>query len=318
MPPLVKKYEPKTFDDVIGNPHIVNSLKKWTESYKDGKHDFPNLIFAGAPGVGKTASAKVLARAMFGDQWQMCFRDLNASDERGIDVIRNKVKTFARSKPLADGINIVFLDEADNLTKDAQYALRRIMEDYAQITRFILSCNYPNHLIEPIRSRSCILRFGAVPEEEIATHLKKIITAEHIGATEDALKEISAQSHGRVRDAVNFLNELVPLQPITVDMVRELMRKVPASVYTKMYSMLKEGKASEVDKGLLKMMTNGYATDELFASLLNEVLGDAALHHQRKAQAIYLIAEAEYRVNVGCSPTLQLRALIWSLAGAVR
>ena len=140
MPPLVLKYQPTTFDEVIGQESIITILRKWVEAYKEGKFDFPNLLFSGSPGIGKTATARVLARALFGDEWKMSFRDLNASDDRGIDVIRTEVKSFARSAPLSGTLNLVFLDESDSLTSAAQDALRRVIEDCAGQTRFIFSC----------------------------------------------------------------------------------------------------------------------------------------------------------------------------------
>ncbi len=148
-----EKYRPKTLDEVIGQEQIVKRLKSYVKS-----GNLPHLLFSGPPGVGKTACAISLAREMFGDTWQNNFTELNASDERGIDVVRNNIKNFARTAPLGEArFKIIFLDEADALTSDAQSALRRTMERYTATCRFIISCNYSSKIIEPIQSTMCRL-----------------------------------------------------------------------------------------------------------------------------------------------------------------
>ena len=158
-----EKYRPKCLDDVIGQEVIAERLKAFAKS-----KSFPNMIFAGPAGVGKTTSALALANELYGDKIYEAFIELNASDSRGIDVIRGRVKEFARTMPLSSGlVKIIFLDEADALTPEAQHALRRTMERYSSTTRFIFSANYASKIIEPIQSRCVVLRFRLLNEDDV-------------------------------------------------------------------------------------------------------------------------------------------------------
>ncbi len=173
----IEKYRPLVLDDVVGQDEIVSRLKSYVIS-----GNLPHLLFTGNAGIGKTTSAVALAREFFGETWQMNFRELNASDERGgIDVVRNQIKQFARTAPLGGGaeFKILFLDEADALTPpDAQAALRRTMENYAPNCRFILSCNYSSKIIDPIQSRCAIYRFRPLSPEAIKTEIARITQTE--------------------------------------------------------------------------------------------------------------------------------------------
>src|SRR3989344_1732400 len=139
--PFVERYRPKTLNDVVGQKKVVERLKKVVTDYKNGKADMPHFLFVGSPGVGKTACAGALMNDLFGDGWQNNILYLNSSSERGIDVVRDRIRSFASSATMGQHFNVVFLDEVDGLTKDAQNALRGTMEEYAKNCRFILSCN---------------------------------------------------------------------------------------------------------------------------------------------------------------------------------
>ena len=151
----IEKYRPEKLDDIVGQDEIIRRLKSYVKT-----RNLPHLLFSGPPGVGKTAASISIVKEIFGDTWRNNFIELNASDERGIDIIRHKVKDFARMAPLGEAdFKVIFLDEADALTNDAQSALRRTMERYSATTRFILSCNYSSKIIEPIQSRCAVYRF---------------------------------------------------------------------------------------------------------------------------------------------------------------
>ena len=165
----IEKFRPSSFDEVVGQDIIVSRIKAMTE-----QENVPHMLFSGPPGVGKTTLALIIAKTLFKDSWRQNFLETNASSERGIDVIRETIKDFARTKPMGSNIpKIILLDEADALTRDAQNALRRTMEQYSENCRFILSANYSSKIIEPIQSRCTIFRFKPLELENVKKMLKK-------------------------------------------------------------------------------------------------------------------------------------------------
>ena len=198
----VEKYRPKILDDIVGQDNIIERLKAYVKT-----KNVPHLIFAGPAGIGKTTSALALAREVFGEEfWKQNFHELNASDERGIGIIRGKIKDFARTAPIGETqIKIIFLDEADSLTPDAQAALRRTIEKYTRICRFILSVNYSSKIIEPIQSRCAVFRFKPIKAEDIKKYMRKIATKEKLEITSDGLETLIFISRGDLRKAINIL-----------------------------------------------------------------------------------------------------------------
>ena len=197
----IEKYRPARLADIVGQDDIVERLSSYVKS-----GNLPHLLFTGSAGVGKTTAAVTLAREFFGSSWQMNFRELNASDERGIDVVRNQIKEFARTKPFGDTtFKILFLDEADALTTDAQAALRRTMESYANICRFILSCNYSSKIIDPIQSRCAIYRFRPLSPEAVKEEIARIAAKEHLTVTPLAMDAMVYIAQGDMRKAINAL-----------------------------------------------------------------------------------------------------------------
>ena len=199
--PWTEKYRPKILNDVVGQKKIVNVLKSFVE-----RKNMPNLLFAGPPGIGKTTCTLALSRELYGDEYKDYILELNASDDRGIGIVRGRIKDFARTVSLHDvPFKLIFLDEADALTSDAQHALRRTMEKYADITRFILSCNYSSKIIEPLQSRTSVFRFRPISIDAIIEDLNMIIKNEGLNVTDDALKAITYVCEGDLRKAVNVL-----------------------------------------------------------------------------------------------------------------
>jgi replication factor C small subunit len=199
--PWTEKYRPKRLDEVVGQKEAVSRLKAYAR-----ERNMPNLLFAGPAGVGKTACALALAHEVFGDETRQNLLELNASDERGIDVIRGKIKDFAAILPYGKAkFKIIFLDESDALTRDAQNALRRTMETYAGTARFVLSCNYSNKIIEPIQSRCALFRFKPLSDEEVIGRLRHVAQEEGVPVTDDGLKALMYASEGDMRRAINIL-----------------------------------------------------------------------------------------------------------------
>src|SRR5512136_2554789 len=207
----VEKYRPSKLDEVVGQDEIVSRLKAYVKT-----ENLPHLLFAGPAGTGKTTCAIALARELFKENWRANFSELNASDERGIDTVPTKIKDYARISPIGGDFKIIFLDEADNLTADAQSALRRTMENYTRTARFILSCNYSSRIIEPIQSRCAVFRFRPLKPEAIRTYLGRIAKAEKLKITDDGLEALVYVSEGDMRRAVNSLQVAASLST-TID-----------------------------------------------------------------------------------------------------
>src|SRR5216117_3436284 len=185
----VEKYRPKSLEEV------VERLQAYAKT-----GNLPHLLFAGPAGTGKTTCAIALARDMFGENWRQNYFELNSSDERGIDTVRTKVKEIARLAPFGGtNFKIIFLDEADNLTADAQAALRRTMETYSKTSRFILSANYSSRLIEPIQSRTAVFRFRPLKPEAIREYVGPIAKAEKLKITEDGMEALVYVAEGDMR-----------------------------------------------------------------------------------------------------------------------
>src|SRR6202012_5372743 len=200
--PWVEKYRPVFLEDIVGNTETIERLKIIA---KDG--NMPHLIISGMPGIGKTTSILCLARQLLGDAYKEAVLELNASDERGIDVVRNRIKTFAQKKvTLPQGRQkLVILDEADSMTSGAQQALRRTMEIYSATTRFAFACNQSNKIIEPLQSRCAILRYARLTDAQVVKRLLQIIEAENVEYSEDGLAALVFSAEGDMRQAINNL-----------------------------------------------------------------------------------------------------------------
>ena len=214
-----EKYRPKKLPEIKGQEDITKRLEAFVRA-----KNFPHLLFAGPAGVGKTTAAIAMAKELYGETWQDNILELNASDERGIDVVRVKIKDFARTRAVEDvPFKVIYLDEADALTREAQDALRRIMEDYTQTVRFVLSCNYSSKIIPPIQSRCAIFRFKPLAKDIVDGVLRKVAQTEGLNVDKEAIDLIYEASEGDMRKAHNLMQACAAISPeinhITVSQV---------------------------------------------------------------------------------------------------
>jgi len=304
----IEKYRPRKLDEVVGQKEIVDRLKLYASS-----KSLPHLLFTGSAGIGKTTCAVALARELFGDTWSMNFRELNASDERGIDVVRTQIKQFARTSPLGDAeFKVLFLDEADALTNDAQAALRRTMENYAETCRFILSCNYSSKIIDPIQSRCAIYRFKPLTQEAVHEQMDVIAKNEGITLEDEAYAAIYYVAQGDMRKAINALQgAAIVSQTVTAANVYAVTSTAnPAEIADLMEVVLAGDFETSIRMLSLLMYDKGIAPNELLNQLYRFVSTSTTLERKLKADFIDAIGETDFRLSEGANPDIQMDALI--------
>ncbi len=305
-----EKYRPKTLSEIVDQEHVIKRLKAFVE-----EKNIPNLLFAGPPGTGKTTTAIALARDLYGEEWRHNFLELNASDERGIDVVRGKIKDFARTKPMNVDFKIIFLDEADALTQDAQQALRRTMEKYANITRFILSCNYSSKIISPIQSRCAVFRFKPLPDDAAKGLLKRIAEKEGVEVNDKALDALINLSEGDLRKAINILQSLAILhKAINEDAVYELAASLKPKEVEEIITLAMNGKFTEAREKLLRLMAyRGMSGSDVIRDF-HAAVRNLDIDEKLKIKLIDKLAEYEFRISEGASEDVQIEAMLAQFA----
>ena len=309
----VEKYRPIKLEQVINQKEIVNGLKNLIKT----PYEIPHLLFAGPAGVGKTTTALCIARELLGEDWQRNTLELNASDERGIKMVRERVKEFAAVMKLATetkddvSFRIIILDEADEMTSEAQTALRRIIEDSSKTTRFIIICNYLSQIIQPIQSRCVVFRFMRLAKEDVIGYLKMICEKEGVKYEEKALSQIYGATSGDLRHSINILQASAGMGSVSI---ANVIASIGLSGKAKVGEIIRSAIAGKFNDARIKLLelTNVYGMSEAdFLKYANQELYDMKLEHLDELAA--LMAEFDYRLAVGAHPEIQLSALLAQL-----
>jgi replication factor C small subunit len=307
--PWVEKYRPRTLNDIVGQQEILKHLKGYAE-----QKAMPHLLFAGPAGTGKTTAGLCLIRDMFGDKMRrnQSYMELNASDARGIEVIRTLVKDFAKAIP-EKGIpfRILILDEADNMTAAAQQALRRTMEKYTQNCRFILICNYSNKIIPPIQSRCAVFRFALLKDDQVRERIEYIAKEENVKLAKDGLDALVYVANGDCRQGINILQAAGMLaESITADLVYQITGRVQPAEIKKLLELAIAGEMAQAQEKLTDLIdTYGLSGRSLVSQMHRELYG-FSIPEDTKVDIAKVLAEIDFRLSQGATEEIQLNALL--------
>ena len=311
----VEKYRPSSLDSLVDQETIKHRLGLLIQK----KEQLPHLLFAGPPGCGKTTTALIIAKAILGEDWRAYTLSLNASDERGIDVVRERIKTFARFSDRREGVpyRLVILDESDEMTSDGQTALRRIMEENSEHTRFILICNYSSGIIEPLQSRCAIFRFQRLDETSVTDHLKLIAKKEKLKPALDSVYgAIFEATQGDLRQAINLMQAASASGEITMDAVKSVSG---ASAKARVAEIIGTALGGDFEGARTRMveLTRVYGIPERdFLKFANEALGSMDVPDM--GRAVSILADYDFRLVQGSQPELQLTAMLAQLSSLTR
>jgi replication factor C small subunit len=305
----VEKYRPTKLSEIVNQTEIIGSL----EALIKDPTDMPHLLFSGSAGVGKTTTALCLSRQILGEYAKDYTLELNASDERGIEMVRQKVKKFSRFAGMVDiPFKIIILDEADEMTSAAQTALRRIIEDTAKICRFILIANNVSKIIEPIQSRCATFKFTSVPEEDVITRLEEIAKKEKVKTDKKGLKEIYEYTEGDLRHAINLMQATASLGGITEENVKTSAGLTKTSDVDEVLKIALSGKVPEAREKMIELIKVYGMSESDFLKYFNSAVFKSK--HDKLSDILQVIAKYDYRILVGANSEIQLSAMLAEIA----
>ncbi len=309
-----EKYRPVKFSDIFGQDDIVKRVSSLTSTL-----NIPHLLFAGPAGIGKSTLALIVVKELFGETWKDNYLELNASDERGINVVREKVKNFARTKSIGNvPFKVIFLDEADALTPEAQQALRRTMENYSSTCRFVLSCNYSSKIIDPIQSRCAIFRFKLLEKKDIEKVIRKIVEEEKLTITPEAIEIIYEGSEGDCRRSINILQSTASISPaITAELVSTIISNAKPKDIRIVLDYALSGDFLRAREKLLDVMLKESISGQDVIKSIQKEIWNLPVEPEIKVKLTEKTGEVEFRIVEGSDPFIQLESLIASfvLAG---
>ena len=305
----VEKYRPTKLSEIINQTEIIGSLKALIKD----PTDMPHLLFSGSPGVGKTTTALCLSRQILGDYAKDYTLELNASDERGIGMVREKVKKFSRFAGMVDvPFKIIILDEADEMTSDAQTALRRIIEDAAKICRFILIANNVSKIIQPIQSRCAAFKFTSVSEVDVIARLEEIAKKEKVKTDKKGLKAVYEYTEGDLRHAINLMQATASLGGITEENVKVSAGLTKTSDVDEVLKIALAGKVVEAREKMIELIKVYGMSESDFLKYLNSAVFKSK--HGKLSDILQVIAKYDYRILVGANSEIQLSAMLAEIA----
>jgi len=302
-----EKYRPKSLKEVINQKYVVERLKAFVKN-----KNIPHCLFAGPAGTGKTTCALAMANDLYGKYWKANVLETNASDERGIDIVRHKIKDFSRMKAIGNvPYKLVILDEADALTRDAQQALRRTMENFTRTARFVLICNYSSRIIDPIQSRAAIFRFRPLSEEHQKKYIDRIVKGEKLKISTSGIKAILNLAEGDLRRVANLLQASAGMKKnITEDVVYEAAARAKPRDVEEMLKLVMKGNFKDARKRLNDMiLIQGLSAEDIIREIHSQIY-KLDIPEEDKIKLIDMTGEYDFRVSQGGSELLQLEALL--------
>ncbi|RLF14904.1 MAG: replication factor C small subunit [Thermoprotei archaeon] len=306
----VEKYRPRVLDEIVNQRETVERLKQFVKT-----KNIPHLLFVGPPGTGKTTAALCLVYELYGENWRQYVLELNASDERGIQTIRERVKDYARTVSMGEvPFKVIILDECDAMTADAQWSLRRIMEMFWRTTRFTLIANYGSKIIEPIQSRCAIFRFSPLSKDDVMGRVRYIAEKEGVKVTDDGMEAIWNVSGGDLRRAINTLQAAAAFGGVVDEKtVYRVVGKATPKEVREMVEKALEGKFLEARDMLYRLiMEYGLSGPDIVRQVHTEIF-NLKIPEDAKAELANIVGEIDHRLVDGANDDIQLSALLAQL-----
>ena len=316
----VEKFRPQNLDQVESQEDIILSLKNCMKT-----KNIPHMLFFGPSGCGKTSTILALAKEIFGSKyWDDRVIELNASDERGIKVVREKIKRYAMNSvsqdPSIPPWKIIILDEADNMTSDSQFALRKIMEDYSKVTRFCIICNYHNKIIDPIVSRCSMYRFKPIPKDSIYKKLKEICVKENTIISDENINQVEHLSRGDMRKAINFLQRCKNFKhfinkkdEINTEIIENISGVLPHKILHEFFEECLNNNMSKVDKMIEDFYNQSYSLTIMIPYILDIIINHKKLNDKKKSILVQKVLSIDNYLLNGCDENIQYNRLAYSI-----